>query len=74
MSPIRVQVSDPSFAYELLSSLRRVGYDCAHAREDIVKVEVPRASTPDDARKHLRFYLANWRGRHPGVVADLLES
>jgi hypothetical protein len=36
-------------------------------------VSTPAATTAEQARLHLGFYLANWRARHPGIVADIVR-
>lgn len=71
---MKVHVSDPAFTYDLLYSLRRAAYSAAQTGADTLEVRVPDASTPEQAWLHLGFYLANWRSRHPGVVADIVES
>jgi hypothetical protein len=38
-----------------------------------VEVSIPPAATAEQARLHLGFYLANWRARHPGIVADIVR-
>jgi hypothetical protein len=68
---MRVRVSDPAFAYDLLCSLKVAAYAAAQTGRDTLEVRVPAASTTDEAELHLGFYLANWRARHPGVVAEL---
>jgi hypothetical protein len=68
-----VRVSDPSFLHDLLSSLRRANYRVEQEGEDTVQVACPPSATMDQARLHLGFYLANWRARHPGIVADIVR-
>ena len=68
---MKVHVSDPAFVYDLLASLKRANYAATQTGDDTVEVAVPGAASPDQARLHLGFYLANWRARHPGIVADL---
>jgi hypothetical protein len=68
---VEVHVSDPAFVYDLLASLRRANYAATQTGTDTVLVTVPQAASPDQARLHLGYYLANWRARHPGIVADL---
>jgi hypothetical protein len=70
---MKVHVSDPAFVYDLLASLKRANYAVAQIGSDTVEVLVPSAATPEQAQLHLGFYLANWRARHPGVVADLVR-
>jgi len=66
-----VHVSNPAFVHDLLASLKRANYLASQTGEATVEVSVPPASTDEQAQLHLGFYLANWRARHPGVVADL---
>jgi hypothetical protein len=68
---MEVHVSDPAFVYDLLASLKRANYAATQTGTDTVQVAVPKAASPDQARLHLGYYLANWRARHPGIVADL---
>jgi hypothetical protein len=68
-----VRVSDPSFLHDLLSSLRRANYRVEQEDEDTVQVACPPSATIAQARLHLGFYLANWRARHPGIVADIVR-
>jgi hypothetical protein len=68
-----VHVSNPAFLYDLLASLKRANYRVAQTGEETVEVTVPSAATDDQARLHLGFYLANWRARHPGIVADIVH-
>jgi hypothetical protein len=68
---VKIHVSDPAFVYDLLASLRRANYAATQTGADTVEVAIPEAAAPDRARLHLGYYLANWRARHPGIVADL---
>ena len=69
---MKVQVSDPAFVYDLLASLKRANYAATQTGDDTLEVGIPSASAPEKARLHLGFYLANWRARHPGIVADIV--
>jgi hypothetical protein len=69
---MKVHVSDPAFVYDLLYSLKLANYAAAQTGKDTVEVRVPSAATREQAHLHLGFYLANWRARHPGVVADIV--
>jgi len=69
---MKVHVSDPAFVTDLLFSLKRANYAAAQMDPDTVEVRIPPAATPEQARLHLGFYLANWRARHPGIVADVV--
>ena len=68
-----VQVSNPAFVYDLLASLKRANYSASLSGDTTVEVSVPAAATAEQARLHLGFYLANWRARHPGIVADIVR-
>ena len=68
---MKVQVSDPAFVYDLLASLKRANYSASQAGTTSVYVRIPPAASVEQARLHLGFYLANWRARHPGIVADI---
>lgn len=68
---MKVYVSDPAFVTDLLYSLKRANYAAAQTDPATVEVRVPEAASPEQARLHLGHYLANWRARHPGVVAEL---
>ncbi|MGH2803999.1 MAG: hypothetical protein ACRDL4_13280 [Thermoleophilaceae bacterium] len=70
---MRVHVSDPAFVYDLLASLKRANYAAAQTGSDTVEVTIPKTASDEQAQLHLGFYLANWRARHPGVVADLVR-
>ena len=70
---MEVRVSDPAFVYDLICSLKQAAYVAAQVSGDTVVVRVPDAASPEQARRHLGFYLANWRARHPGVVADFVQ-
>lgn len=70
---MKVHVSDPAFVYDLVCSLKRANYAAAQVGHDTLEVRVPTASSPEKAALHLGFYLANWRARHPGVVADIVQ-
>lgn len=69
---MKVYVSDPVFVTDLLYSLKRANYAAAQTDPETVEVTIPPTASPEQARLHLGFYLANWRARHPGVVADLV--
>jgi hypothetical protein len=74
LAAMKVKVSDPAFAYDLVCSLKLAAYTAAQTGRDTLEVRVPSASTPAQAELQLGFYLATWRSRHPGVVAELVEG
>jgi hypothetical protein len=67
-----VHVSNPAFVHDLIASLRRANYEVLQSGELTVEVNAPSAASVEQARLHLGFYLANWRARHPGIVADIV--
>jgi hypothetical protein len=71
---MRVRVSDPAFTYNLLCSLKMAAYTAAQTGRDTLEVRVPAASNQEKAELHLGYYLATWRSRHPGVVAELIDG
>ena len=77
---MRVRISDPSLAEELLGFLRRadciadVGNVEAHAEGIAVEVEVPQAYDDHQARMEVSLYLRVWEAMHPGSGVELLES
>jgi hypothetical protein len=70
---MEVRVSDPAFVYDLVCSLKRAAYVATALDRNTVLVRAPESSTLQQARLHLAFYLVNWRARHPGVDADLVQ-
>ena len=68
-----VRVSNPAFVYDLLASLKRANYNVSLSGDTTVEVSVPPTATIEQAQLHLGFYLANWRARHPGIVADIVR-
>jgi hypothetical protein len=71
---VTVHVSNPAFVHDLLASLRRANYEASQIDEMTVEVSDPPTGSAEQARLHLGFYLANWRARHPGIVADIVSS
>jgi hypothetical protein len=70
---MEIRVSDPAFVFDLLFSLKRARYAVAQLTPHSLFVRVPHAANKEQARLHLGYYLANWRARHPGVVAEVIE-
>ncbi|HXV56848.1 MAG TPA: hypothetical protein VD704_03185 [Gaiellaceae bacterium] len=68
-----VHVSNPAFVHDLMASLKRANYSASQTGELTVEVAVPPTASPEQAQLHLGFYLANWRARHPGIVADIVR-
>ena len=77
---MRVRISDPGLAEELLGFLRRgaciadVGGGHAHPQRIAVPVEVPQAYDDQQARMEVSLYLRVWEAMHPGSGVELLES
>lgn len=79
MKGVRIRLSDPGLAEELVGFLRRA--DCvadlgeveAHAEGIAVKVEVPKAYDQAQARMEVALYLRVWDAVHPGSGAELLD-
>ncbi len=67
-----VHVSNPAFVHDLLASLRHANYSASQSGDSTVEVSDPPTASTEQARLHLGFYLANWRARHPGIVADIV--
>ncbi|MGH3035618.1 MAG: hypothetical protein ACRDMU_00415 [Gaiellaceae bacterium] len=59
--------------HDLLASLKRANYEAAQMSPKTLEVSLPATASAEQARLHLGFYLANWRARHPGIVADILR-
>lgn len=71
---MQVKVSDPAFTFDLLYSLKRTHWAVAQMSSDTLVVRDPKSgSSPEQAELHLGHYLANWRARHPGVIAEVVE-
>jgi hypothetical protein len=70
---VEVKVSDPAFVYDLICSLKSASYSAAQLTTNTIVVRMPDRSNGEAARRQLGCYLANWRARHPGVDADLVD-
>lgn len=70
---MQVKVSDPAFAFDLLYSLKRAKWAVAQMNSDTLVVRDPHNGSTEKAELHLGHYLANWRARHPGVVAEVVS-
>lgn len=74
-----VRLSDAGLADEFVGFLRRA--DCvaslgeveAHAEGIAVRVEVPEAYDPAQARMEVALYLRVWEAVHPGSGAEVLD-
>jgi hypothetical protein len=74
VSVIQIRVSDPAVLPDLVEFLGRASCVAAHRRGRTLDVELPHATSPEQARRELQLYLAAWRGLHPGVVAELVDA
>jgi hypothetical protein len=71
---MRVRVSQPSLLPDLAEFLGRVPCEAHAVRGSILEVTVSYPCSGLKARNDLDLYLAAWRGLHPNVEAELLES
>jgi hypothetical protein len=68
---MKVHVSDSSYLGELVKDLLRGGCMPRTVDDETVEVIHPEASTPDEARTELTFFLRAWQSRHPQVDVRL---
>jgi hypothetical protein len=66
---MKVEISDPSLADDLLSFLRRAHCEAEHAGSGTLAVSLPASIPEEAARLELEAYLMAWRTLHPGVRA-----
>lgn len=64
---MRVEISDPALADDLVAFLRRAHCEAERADGTSVAVSVPEAGRDDLARRELEAYLKAWQALHPGV-------
>lgn len=67
---MKVEISDPSLADDLVGFLRRA--HCQAERADgngTLAVSLPDSPSEDLARRELEAYLLAWQALHPGVQA-----
>ncbi|MGH3030408.1 MAG: hypothetical protein ACRDNE_06515 [Gaiellaceae bacterium] len=66
---MKVEISDPSLADDLVSFLRRARCEADHAEGGTLAVSLPTALPEAAARLELEAYLTAWQTLHPGVRA-----
>lgn len=66
---MRVELSDPSLADDLVSFLRGAQCRAERAGAGALAVDLPDSLPPEAARLELEAYLAVWQTQHPGVRA-----
>jgi hypothetical protein len=66
---MKVEISDPSFADDLVSFLRRARCEAEHEEGGELAVRMPGALPEVAARLELEAYLTAWQSLHPGVRA-----
>jgi hypothetical protein len=68
---MKVHVNDSAYLDELVEDLARGGCVPRTLDDETVEVVHPDASTPDEARTELTFFLRAWQSRHPQVDVRL---
>ena len=68
---MKVHVNDSEYLDELVEDLARGGCVPRTLDDETVEVVHPDASTPDEARTELTFFLRAWQSRHPQVDVRL---
>ena len=66
---MKVEISDPSLAEDLISFLRRARCEAEHEEGGELAVRMPGALPEVAARLELEAYLTAWQSLHPGVRA-----
>jgi hypothetical protein len=66
---VKVEISDPTLADDLVSFLRRTRCEAERADADVLAVSLPESVPEETARLELEAYLAAWQSLHPGVQA-----
>jgi hypothetical protein len=70
---MRIRISDPELAGDLLDYLGRNECVAIQTGSDLVAVSLFQFLPYDVARMELDFRLAAWRGRHSHVRADVID-
>jgi hypothetical protein len=68
---VKVFVNDSASLDQLVDDLARGGCVPRTVDDETVEVVHPDASTPDEARTELMFFLRAWQTRHPQVDVRL---
>lgn len=66
---MKVELSDPSLADDLISFLRRARCEAEQAERGTLAVTLPDSLPEEAARLELEAYLTAWQTLHPGVRA-----
>lgn len=66
---MKVELSDPTLADDLLAFLRRAHCEAERADRRTIAVSLPETASEELARRELEAYLAAWQMLHPGVHA-----
>jgi hypothetical protein len=66
---MKVEISDPSLADDLVSFLRRARCEAERAEGGTLAVSLPASLPVEAARLELEAYLTAWQTLHPGVRA-----
>jgi hypothetical protein len=69
---MRVRLSDPATASELLAYLRSADCAAEPAGRDELTVIIPRAPSDDQARRELDTYLRAWQAINPSTCAHIV--
>jgi|Tabmets5t2r1_1033131.scaffolds.fasta_scaffold46768_2 hypothetical protein len=70
---MRVRVSDPQLVSDLLDFLKRADCDAIQLGQNMVAVALARALPYETARMELDFRLSEWRARHSGAHAHVID-
>jgi hypothetical protein len=70
---VRIRISDPSLARDLLEHLRAVDCVAMQLSGHILAVSLPQPMPYDMARLELDLHLTDWRTRHGHASAAVLD-
>jgi hypothetical protein len=68
---ITVEITRASFLPDLIDTLRRSGCLVDRVTSSVCRVVHVHASSPDEARVEVAFFLRAWQLRHPEVAATI---
>jgi hypothetical protein len=69
---MRIQISDPEAASELLDALAAAECVAEQTADDVLEVDVPWVDGEDDERQahiELSFFVSAWQAGRPGLAA-----
>jgi hypothetical protein len=70
--PVRIRVSNPRVAGDLLDALAAADCSGCQTEPDTVEVDIPWADDdPVQAHMELVFFVKAWEARHPGLNATV---